>query len=318
MIPRNWSFDAPGRLLLLLAVVGLLLGYLLLQRRRSSYETRFTDLDLLASVMPRRPGWRRHLPAGLLLVAVTALTTGFARPRADVRVPREQATVVVALDVSGSMEATDVKPSRIAAAKDAAAAFVLGLPKSFAVGLVSFSSSAAVVSSPTKDHAAVAAAVDALQIGGGTAIGDAVQASVQAAQSLRAQGSNAPVRVVLLSDGSNTVGQSVQSGAQVAVAEQIPVSTIAYGTQQGVVTQQGQQIPVPVDTAALASLAETTGGTAYTALTEDELGDVYDDIAQDVGTTTERRDLTAALTGVGLLAALAAGAASLLWFRVLP
>ena len=318
MIPRHWSFDAPGRLLLLLAVAALLAGYLLLQRRRSSYETRFSDVELLASVMPSRPGWRRHLPAGLLLVAVTALTTGFARPSADVRVPREQATVVVALDVSGSMEATDVKPSRIAAAKDAAAAFVTGLPKGFAVGLVSFSSAAAVVSSPTQDHAAVAAAIDSLQIGGGTAIGDAVQASVQAAQSLRAQGSTAPVRVVLLSDGSNTVGQSVESGAQAAVDQRIPVSTIAYGTQQGVVTQQGQTIPVPVDTAALASLAQTTGGTAYTALSKGQLGAVYDDIAKDVGTTTQRRDLTGALTGVGLVLALGAGAASLLWFRVLP
>ncbi len=317
-MPSNVSFGAPWRLLFLLAVLALAVGYVLLQRRRTTYETRFTDVDLLASVMPRRPGWRRHLPASLLLLTLVALTTGFARPSADVRVARAQATVVVALDTSGSMEATDVSPSRIEAAKQAAAAFVLGLPKTFAVGLVSFSGSAGVAVTPTQDHQAVVTAISNLQIGGGTAIGDAVAASVQAARGVTAQGSTAPVRVVLLSDGSNTVGQSVEAGAQQAVQAQIPVSTIAYGTQEGVVSQRGQQIAVPVDTAALAGLAETTGGTSYTALTKGQLGDVYKDIAKDVGTTTERRELTATLTGLGLVLALAAAGASLVWFRVLP
>ncbi len=318
MIPHDWSFGAPWRLLLLLAVAALLAAYVVLQRRRSTYETRFSDVELLASVMPRRPGWRRHLPASLLLVTLAALTTGFARPSATVQVAREKATVVVALDVSGSMEATDVSPTRIQAAVSAASAFVKGLPKGFAVGLVSFSSTAAVVSAPTQDHDAVARAISNLQVGGGTAIGDAVAASVQTAAGVAAQGTTAPVRIVLLSDGSNTVGQSVEEGAQQAVAAQIPVSTIAYGTPQGVVSIRGQQIAVPVDQAALAGLAETTGGKSYTALTNNQLGDVYKDIAKDVGTRAERRDLTGAFTGLGLLLALAAAGASLVWFRVLP
>lgn len=317
-MPSNISFAAPWRLLLLLAVLALGVAYLLLQRRRPTYETRFSDVDLLASVMPRRPGWRRHLPASLLLLTLVALTTGFARPSADVRVPRAQATLIVALDVSGSMEATDVSPSRIEAAKTAAAAFVRGLPKTFAVGLVSFSSSAGLAATPTQDHEAVVTAIQNLQIGGGTAIGDAVAASVQAAEGVSAQGSTAPARVVLLSDGSNTTGQSVEAGAQQAVQAQIPVSTIAYGTQEGVVSQRGQQIAVPVDTAALAGLAEATGGTSYTALSKDQLGDVYKNIAKDVGTTTQRRELTSTLTGLGLVLALAAAGASLIWFRVLP
>jgi len=133
-VPRHWTFDAPTRLLLLLLVVGLAVAYLLLQRRRPSYEARFSDLDLLASVLPRRPGWRRHLPAAVLLLALVALTTAFARPRADVKVPRERATVVIALDVSGSMQATDVAPSRLMAAKAAAVRFVGSLPKTFDVG----------------------------------------------------------------------------------------------------------------------------------------------------------------------------------------
>jgi len=134
-VPRHWTFDAPVRLLLLLLVVGLAVAYLLLQRRRPSYEARFSDVDLLASVLPRRPGWRRHLPAAALLLALVAMTTAFARPRADVKVPRERATVVIALDVSGSMQATDVAPSRLTAAKAAAVRFVGSLPRTFDVGL---------------------------------------------------------------------------------------------------------------------------------------------------------------------------------------
>jgi len=122
-VPRHWTFDAPARLLLLLLVVGFAVAYLLLQRRRSCYEARFSEVDLLASVLPRRPGWRRHLPAAVLLLALVAMTTAFARPRADVKVPRERATVVIALDVSGSMQATDVSPSRLTARQGRGGAF---------------------------------------------------------------------------------------------------------------------------------------------------------------------------------------------------
>lgn len=314
-MPTNWSFASPDRLWLLLAVLAVGSAYVWVQRRRAPYETRFSDVDLLASVMPRRPGWRRHLPAGLLLLTLVALTTGFAKPSADVRVPRSRATVIVALDLSGSMMATDVLPTRIEAAKAAAEVFVRSLPKSFDVGLVSFSGTATVVQAPDQDRASLLDALAALPLGGGTAIGDAVGASVGSAQAL---GSKAPVRIVLLSDGANTVGQSVEAGAQQAVAAGMPVTTIAYGTPQGVVYLRGEVVPVPVDAAALSQLAQTTGGQAYQAQDSDELKDVYDHIGKEVGSTSERRDLTAALTGLGLLTALAAAGASLLWFRVLP
>ncbi len=319
-VPRHWTFDAPSRLLLLLLVAGLAAAYLLLQRRRPSYEARFSDVDLLASVLPRRPGWRRHLPAAVLLLALVAMTTAFARPRADVKVPRERATVVIALDVSGSMQATDVAPSRLAAAKAAAVRFVGSLPRTFDVGLVSFSSAATVQVAPTQDHASVASAINELTYGGGTAIGDAVAASVAAAQSVAvmAGAARTPSRIVLLSDGGNTVGQPVDAGAAQAQAAAIPVSTIAYGTDEGVVQVQGRLIPVPVDKPALEALAGSTAGTAYSAASGDQLQHAYDDIGKQVGTKTGRRDQTAAVTGLALLLALAAAATSLVWFRVLP
>lgn len=287
-LPRNWDFAAPGRLWLLVAVLALAFAYLLVQRTRAPYETRFADVDLLASVMPCRPGWRRHLPAGLLLVTLLALTTGFAKPSADVKVPRSRATVIVALDVSASMTATDVSPTRIEAAKTAAVAFVQSLPKTFDVGLVSFSGTAAVVVTPTQDRTALTDAVTALPLGGGTAIGDAVGTSVTAAQAV-AGSIKAPVRIVLLSDAGNTVGQSVDQGAQQAVGAGMPVTTIAYGTPDGIVYLHGQAIPVPVDTETLRGLAQTTGGQSYRAQDSGRLKDVYDNIGKEVGPTSKRR-----------------------------
>jgi Ca-activated chloride channel family protein len=317
-IPRHWEFAEEPRLWLLLAVLAVAVLYVALQRRRATYEARLADVDLLASVLPARPGWRRHLPATLLVLTLAALTTGFARPSADVKVKRDRATVVIALDVSASMLATDVSPSRIEAAKAAAVAFVHGLRSTFSVGLVSFSGTAALVVPPTTDKSSVAGAIEALQLGGGTAIGDAVGVAVRAAQAVQAAGNKAPVRIVLLSDGGNTVGQSVSTGADQAVRAGMPVTTIAYGTPDGYVAVRGQYIPVPVDRPTLEGLARTTGGQHYTALSEKELKDVYTSISQEAGTTTKRKELTSGMTGLALLLGLSAAAASLLWFRARP
>jgi Ca-activated chloride channel family protein len=317
-LPTNWDFAAPDRLWLLIAVAAVAGAYVWLQLRRSQYELRFSDVDLLASVLPKRPGWRRHLPAALLILTFAALTTGFAKPSADVKVKRDKATVIVTLDTSASMTAMDVTPTRIEAAKAAAQQFIRGLPANFSVGLVSFSGSAVLITPPSLDKSAVAGAVGALQLGGGTAIGDAVGVSVRAAQAFRDAGNNAPVRIVLLSDGGNTVGQSVQAGADQAVAAGMPVTTIAYGTQEGYVAVRGQIIPVPVDRATLSALAKATGGQQYEALSSKALKDVYRSISKEAGTTTKRKELTAAMTGLGLLLGLSAAAASLIWFRVLP
>ena len=317
---HGFAFTAPYRLLLLLAVAALVGTYVWMQARRPVYAARFTELDLLASVAPKRPGWRRHVPAGLLLLALVALTTAFAKPEADVKVPRERATIVVALDTSASMQATDVSPDRFTAAKVSAKAFIDRLPKQFNVGLVSFNAVASVVATPTTDHTAVRDAVDSLQLAGGTAIGEAVIASLNAIRNV--PGGDAtkppPARVVLLSDGGNTIGRPLSDAALAASALHIPVSTIAYGTPTGTVDVQGQLIPVPVDAPSLAALASATGGQSYTAQSGEELNGVYSDIGSQVGYTTQRKEVTATLTGLGLLAAVGAAVTSLLWTARFP
>lgn len=314
------SFLSPGRLWLLVAVAALVVVHVLQARRRARYAVRFTDLALLASVAPRRPGWRRDVPAGLLALSLVALVVGFARPQADVRVPAERATVVVALDVSLSMRAVDVSPDRITAAQQAATRFVAQLPDRFNVGLVAFSGTASVVVAPTQDHRAVTRAVQDLRLDAGTAIGDAVLAGLGSLRLVRgADGAPPPPgRVVLLSDGTNTTGRPVADAITAATDAHVEVSTIAFGTQDGTVDVDGTRIPVPVDRATLRGLAEQTGGRAYTAESAGALSDVYRDIGSSVGTTTERREVTARFTGLGLLLAAGAAALGLLWGTRLP
>lgn len=314
------SFLSPWRLLLLLVVAAVVVAYVVQARRRSTYTVRFTELDLLASVAPRRPGWRRHVSASLLALSLVALVVGFARPQAQVDVPAERATVVVALDVSLSMQAVDVSPTRLSAAQQAATAFVEALPARFNVGLVSFSGTAALVVPPTQDHAKVTQAVQDLTLDNGTAIGEAVLTSLGALKQLPgAPGLPAPpARIVLLSDGSNTVGRPVEQGVSAARDAGVPVSTIAFGTREGTVTIMRQTISVPVDRGALQALADGTGGKAYTAESATALSGVYSDIGSQVGTTQERREVTSRFTGLGLLLATGAAVLGLLWGIRLP
>ncbi len=318
------TFLSPGRLWLLLAVAALVALYVLMQRRRTAYAVRFTTLPLLDRIAPRRPGWRRHVPATAFLLMLLLLVVGFARPTAEAQVPRERATVLVAIDVSNSMQATDVEPNRLAAAEQAAAAFIDQLPDQFNVGLVTFSGQANVVVAPTTDHPTVRAAAQDLGLGPSTAIGEAVFASLQSIRALDASlggtpdSEPPPARIVLMSDGSNTAGRSPVAAAEAAAAAQVPVSTIAYGTPEGAITLNGVTTPVPVDQAALRQLADATGGQAYTAATGEELGAVYDDIGSSIGTRTERQEVAVWFVGAGLLTAAAAAAASLAWFARLP
>jgi Ca-activated chloride channel family protein len=317
--PTDWTFGSPWRLLLLLGVV-LLVALQVWRHRTRSFETRFTQVELLASVLTRRSSWRRRLPAGLLLAALLLITTAFARPSAAVEVPRDKATVILALDTSTSMLAEDIAPTRIAAAKAAAKSFVAGLPDTFGVGLVSFNYRAAVVDGVTTDHAAVEGSIDDLSLHGGTAIGDGVAAAVKAAKAVptTAGESRAPVTIVLLSDGISAGGIAVSAAAQQAAKAGYPVTTIAYGSSSPTVKLGNQQLALPVDATALADLAKATGGTAYRALSGENLKQIYADITARAGTKKEMRDLTPALMGIGLLGAMAASAASLIWFRALP
>ncbi|MEV1332091.1 VWA domain-containing protein [Micromonospora costi] len=315
---------SPGRLWLLLAVLALAVGYLVMQRRRSRYAVRFTNLRLLDRIAPQRPAWRRHVPAGLFLAMLALLVVGFARPTAEVRVPRERATVMVAVDVSTSMLATDVDPDRLAAAKGAAKRFVDGLPDEFNVGLVAFAGSAAVLVPPGTDRDALHEGIERLAEGitgvQGTAIGEAINTALGAVKGLDSQAAKEPppARVVLLSDGANTSGMDPMEAAAEAVAAKVPVHTISFGTPGGFVDRGGRPIQVPVDGQTLQAVADETGGMFHEATTSEELRAVYDDIGTSVGYRTERQDVSARFIGLGLVLAMGAAAGSMRWFSRLP
>lgn len=310
---------APVWLLLLVPVALLALTYVIMALRgRTAYAVRFTNLDLLDKVAPRRPGWRRHVPAAALLLMFALLVVGFARPTAEVRVPRERATIMVAFDVSASMGATDVTPNRFEAAKEAARQFVQGLPERFNLGLVSFSGSASVAVPPTTDRRTVLEALERLRTDSGTAIGEAVYSSLEAIAALDSEEEAPPAHIVLLSDGSSTTGRTVSEAATEASGRGVPVTTIAYGTPDGVISLSGRDVPVPVDAPALRGLAETAGGGFYEAASGGELQAVYEDIGTSVGYRTERQEVWQWFVAAGLVFALIAAVTSMLWFSRLP
>lgn len=292
------SFDAPERLLLLLVVVGLVAAYVVAQVRRRSAQRRWTSDALLASSALRRAGAWRHLPAALLALALVGMTTAFAEPRAEQEVERERATVVVAVDTSTSMLAEDVAPDRFTAAKAAATDFVEDLPDRFDVALVTFHGTATLQVAPTRDHAVVTRSIAGLELSGGTALGDALQTSLDA---LSTPEDEAVGAIVLLADGGSTAGSPLPPALERAAEAGVPVSTIAYGTADGVVIADGRRFEVPVDEQVLADIAESTGGQAYTASDATELSDVYANISTRLTTDVERVDVSAPLVGLALL-----------------
>jgi Ca-activated chloride channel family protein len=312
------TFLAPQYLWFLLGVVALAAIYVVLQVRRKRFIARFSNVELLGSVAPKRPGWRRHLTFSLLLIALTVLSLGVAQPSATVRVPREDATVMMAIDVSLSMEATDVLPSRIAAAKSAAKTFVKLIPARINLGLISFAHDASVVVPPTLNRQQLARGVSSLHLANYTAIGEAIFGSLQAisvfTQATTPRGGQAPAaRIVLLSDGSNTVGRSVTSATQAARQAHVQVSTIAFGTQTGTVESNGQTIAVPADETTLRRIAAETGGSFHTAHSEQELRSVYKDIGSQIGYTTKKKNVSWRYLVIGLMFLFAAGGSSMLW-----
>ncbi len=312
------TFLAPTRLWLLALPALLAAAYLAVQFRRPKYAVRFTNVELLDKVAPDRPGWRRHATALALLAALTALVAAIARPARAVEVPREEATVVLALDVSLSMGADDVAPTRIDAAQQAAQDFVEAVPDELRIGLVAFSGNAALLVPPTTERAPLLRAVDNLQLGEGTAIGEAVFTALDALVFERPDAEELGAAIVLLSDGETTVGRPDEAAAAEAVRLGVPVSTVAFGTDRGFVVYQGETIPVPINEAALAAVAEATGGQAFTADTADELTTILEGVGAEVGFETEQREIADWFTGLGLLLAAAAAAGSMFWFSRLP
>ena len=321
------SFEEPWRLAILLAPLALLVAYVVAQRSRRKYALRFTSVDLLASVAPRRPGWQRHVSAVLMLAALSALVLGFARPSSTKKVARQRGTVLLAIDTSGSMAATDVTPTRLVSAQAAARRFISGLPAGLKIGLLQFDTTARVLVAPTADHVPVLAGVDQLTIGGGTATGVAINSALDAVAALPpgADGKKAPAAIVLMSDGSPTIGQSGQTPdetvtAATAAAKKVgvPIDTIAFGTSSGTVTIQGETVPVPADPDAMAKIASGSGGKPFTATTGNQLNAVYDQIRRTVGFDTVRTDITEWFTGLALVLGVLTAGAALVWMQRIP
>jgi Ca-activated chloride channel homolog len=317
------TFLSGWRLVLLLAPAALLVTYLVIQRRRHSQVLRFTSVDLLDSVAPKRSGWQRHLPAAALLVSLVALTVAFAQPAMAMRTAKQRATIMLTLDTSGSMSATDVAPSRLQAMQEQATSFVKSLPQGIQIGLVAFSGSARLLVPPSTDTAPVLDALGSLTVGGGTATADGISTALSAIAGVPkgTTGKPTPAVIVLMSDGSPTIGDASSSdpvaaadnAAAAARSQSVPVDTIAFGTSSGFVQVQGQQVPVPYDPQAMARIASESGGRTFTAETGSQLASIYDQIGRDVGFVTQTRELTAAFAGAALLAALLAAAGALVW-----
>lgn len=319
------TYLAPNRFWLLVGVAALAVAYVVLQRRRRTYAVRFTNLDLLQSVAPKSPGWRRHLPAIAMLMAISALVVSVARPAREERVPRERATVILAIDTSLSMMAEDVAPDRLTAAQAAAKTFLTILPPKINVGLVSFNGTGTILVPPTTDRARVRTAIDRLELDERTAIGEAIFTSLQAIQQAPpAEGDedneDVPARIVLMSDGKTTVGRPDSVGAQAAKDAGVPVNTIAFGTDHGVIVIPEEPAPVPVDVdhAALEAIAEATDGKAFQAATEGELREVYRNIGSSIGYEIVFNEVGRWFVGLGMALLFLGSTLSLLWFSRLP
>ena len=315
------DFVSPTRLYGLLAIIVLALAYLLLSFRRSTYTVKFTNLPLLDTVAPRRPGWRRHVAAGVFLVGLAAMVVAWAQPADEVLVPKERATVVLAIDTSLSMEASDVAPNRLEAAKTAALSFVEGLPEQINVGLVTFDGVARVRVTPTTDRRPVQSAIENLELGPATAIGEAIFAGLDAIESapiVDVEGEPIPATMVVMTDGKTTVGRPDADGAAAAVEAEIPISTIAFGTDRGTIVIDGEIQPVPVERVALREIADGTGGQFFEAESLGELESVYADIGSSIGFDTEEQEVTDRFVGYAAILLVVSTLLSLLWFQRIP
>ncbi|SFP45878.1 Ca-activated chloride channel family protein [Geodermatophilus dictyosporus] len=292
------SFQSPLWLTAIVPVLALAALYVVKQLRRKVYAARFSQTGLAQSLLPRRAGWVRHVAFGLTLAALFGLVLSLAQPSTEVRVPRETATVVLALDVSLSMQAEDIDPSRFEAMKDAATDFVEILPPRINLGLVSFSGTASTLVAPTTDREQVSGAIANLELSEATAIGEAVFTSLttistfQSSLDVAEEEELPPARILLLSDGYNTVGRENTQAIAAAQGAGVEVSTIAFGTDYGSIEIGGEVTPVPIDRDALRQIAEETGGQYNEARTRAELEAVYDDLGSQIGYTTEPQDVS--------------------------
>ena len=315
------TFTWPLALVALAAIPVLVALYLDRDRRRVAAQAEFGNPDLLPNVVDREPGRLRYLPPLIMLVALVFLIVGVARPHATVSVPREEATIVLAMDVSRSMKANDVEPTRLDAARTAAKTFLDEVPEKFRVGVVSFATRAAVGVAPTEDRELVVTALDTLAPGEGTAIGDAVALSLRVGQP---QGENveAPPRaIVIMSDGARDGGQvEPAEAAQQAKRQGVPVHTVLVGTPEGVVEEEltggfRRIIRVPPNPETLEQVAATSGGTFFQAPDAEGLQQVYEELGSRLGTREEDREITDVFAAIAIALLLAAATISVFLLR---
>lgn len=304
------TFMEPGRLWWLVLIPVLLLLYLVLLRRTGK-RSRTTGITNLNRVLPKQQAWKRHIAVGAAVLSLAALNVAFAKPSDQVDVPRDRATIVLAIDVSRSMIAEDVNPNRLDAAKAAAKDFLGMLPPRFNVSLVAFAGTASVVVAPTVDRGLVSRAIEGLEVAPSTAIGEGIYSSLDALTLAPVDPDNpdeaAPGAIVLLSDGFTNIGRRSAVAAQEAKKRGIPVYTIAYGTRDGYVQDGGRRQPVPVNHEELERVAEISGGRKFSAGSSAELKEVYASIAQSIGYVKVEQEVTEIYAGYALgFAALAA------------
>ena len=318
------SFGSPYVLLLLLALPVCVWLYASEQVRRRRAAEAFAVQKMQPSVAPQRPRWRRHLPMLAFLLAMLVLIAAAARPQRTIATPIEKASIMLATDVSGSMQATDVAPNRLVAAKQAARAFLDKVPEKVNVGVMAFNQTPSVLASPSTDRDAAKEAIAKMTPSGGTASGEAIATSVTALRSNPKAQSGAkqappPAAIVLLTDGKSTSGRNAVQAAKAANSAGIRVYTVALGTQNGKITvtkKDGTKVTrqVPPDPTALKQIADAGGGKSYTAATTDRLSEVYQQLGSQLGHKNTKREITAEFAAGGLALLLLGGALSLAWF----
>jgi Ca-activated chloride channel family protein len=323
------NFAHPWFFLFLLFVAGLVALYVITQRARQKRILRFANMELLESVAPQRPNRWRHLSALLLIGSMVLLTIAMAGPQNDVRIPRNRAVVMLAIDVSQSMRATDIEPSRLAAAQVAAKQFADQLTPGINLGLIAYAGTATVLVSPTTNREATKIAIDKLQLADRTATGEAIFTALQAIATVGAvigggEDGPPPARIVLMSDGKETVPSNPDNpkgaftAARTAKDQGVPISTVTFGTPYGYVEINDQRQPVPVDDETLEKIAELSDGNAYSASTLEQLKEVFTSLQDQIGYETIKGDASVGWLRLGALLLALSALAALLLNRRLP
>ena len=322
------GFEHVWFFLFLVVVLGLIGLYIVVQLARHRRMLRFANMELLESVAPKRPSRWRHLPAILLVLSLLMFTVAMAGPTHDVRIPRNRAVVMLVIDVSQSMRATDVSPSRLAAAQEAAKQFAGQLTPGINLGLIAFGGTATVLVSPTTNRDATKNAIDKLQLADRTATGEGIFTALQAIATVGAVigggDTPPPARIVLFSDGKETMPTNPDNpkgaftAARTAKDQGVPISTISFGTPYGFVEINDQRQPVPVDDTTMKKVAELSGGNHYGASNLQELKQVYASLQEQIGYETIRGDASVGWLRLGSLVLALAGLAALLINRRLP